>query len=264
MIYLLLGLLGLAAIAALNVGAVLAGQWACARLLGLSGRPFWPRSGSRSGPPVGAGKRVLLAVAGCVAAYLTAAWVLASGVYVNGVYSDDPREMRAIVMPVPGKTAALAGVRDGDRIVAVATEPIGSWRDLASAVARHAGQTVDVGIQRGDERLTLTMAVSPEGHIGVAASLETRPVGVGQSLVIGLAAPFLMLRSAEKAIFAPRSELAGPVAIVRQAAIPQERFSGLTYLGNFNGTYGLLFALSFSIVVGLRRGRDATTIEAGE
>lgn len=261
MIYMFIGLLGLAAIVAVNMGAVLAGRWACAQLLGLPERPFWPFPASRSGPPIPAPKRILLVVAGLATAYLLAASLHTAGFLIDGVASDDPRGLGSVVAPVVGKAAALAGARTGDKVVAVAGEPVSTWKELSSALKRHPAQTVDVGIERGAERLTLTIPTSPDGHIGVTPVDEPHSIGLAKALTAGLSAPFVIARAAARAKFADRTELSGPVGIVAESAAPARRSAGLTFAGVLDSTYGLLFALVFSIGLGLQRGYQAHAVQ---
>jgi len=83
-----------------------------------------------------------------------------SGDYVGiGVYIADREGAVEVVTPIAGSPAARAGVRPGDRIVAVAGEPTeGLAADaLAERIAGPSGQDVTLTIERDGERLDLTI-----------------------------------------------------------------------------------------------------------
>lgn len=81
-----------------------------------------------------------------------------------------------------GSPAAAAGLRDGDRIVAVNGEPIADWRALVAAIQPLAGDTATLTLERDGRQQVLT--VHPEavdtgqgtvGRIGVAPQAVSIP-----------------------------------------------------------------------------------------
>ncbi len=90
------------------------------------------------------------------------------------------RLYRPVLAPVLGKLIAgspaeRAGLRPGDRIVAIDGNPIASWEQLVKVVRAHPETPIQVTLERSDARMTL--AVTPEaarangeriGHIGAA------------------------------------------------------------------------------------------------
>jgi regulator of sigma E protease len=67
----------------------------------------------------------------------------------------------------PGEPAAKAGLKEGDKIIAINGEKILDGDALASALEKAKGKTVDLTIKRGDSSLVLTPQVKQEGKIGV-------------------------------------------------------------------------------------------------
>ncbi len=59
---------------------------------------------------------------------------------------------------MPGLPAEKAGLKTGDRIVAIGGEPVSSWYDLTGLVQRTGGQATEVVIERSGRLLTLTLA----------------------------------------------------------------------------------------------------------
>jgi regulator of sigma E protease len=76
---------------------------------------------------------------------------------------EETRERTAMAMdywldPVidfvsPGEPAVRAGLRRGDRFVAVAGEPVTNWREVQQAVRESAGRPLALTVERGGERV---------------------------------------------------------------------------------------------------------------
>ena len=82
---------------------------------------------------------------------------------------------------VPGKPAALAGLRTGDTLVAIDSTPIRNFGDLIGVVAPSAGKPLLFTIRRGAETKTLTIV--PDSQLSDAKDSVKRyvgKVGVGQ------------------------------------------------------------------------------------
>src|SRR5438105_453866 len=89
----------------------------------------------------------------------------------------------------PGSPAALAGVRYGDRILAVDGETVNGFLVLQEKIRAHAGRPLTLALQRGSERfeVRLTPAVHEEtnpietvkqGRIGISASPRMAEIAV--------------------------------------------------------------------------------------
>jgi regulator of sigma E protease len=100
---------------------------------------------------------------------------------VDIVVPDDPEARRAMVGAVaawvesgvgavlPGSPADRAGLQQGDRIVAVAGEPVENWWNFTAAVEARPGERVEITIVREDRELIRAVTLDAES--------ETRPDG---------------------------------------------------------------------------------------
>lgn len=91
----------------------------------------------------------------------------------------------------PGTPAAEGGLRAGDRVVAAAGEPIGSWPELVETIRARPGESLAVVVQRDDQRLSLTVTPETEqdpvlGEIGRLGIGLRSPLGPGEALIYGL------------------------------------------------------------------------------
>jgi regulator of sigma E protease len=115
--------------------------------------------------------RLLIAIAG-PAANLVLAFLTLASVGVVGVSRPD---FPSRLGPTPDTTAAYrAGLREGDRIVAVNDQPVSSFWQLVLADSRlPAGRAADLTIERGERRFGLHLA--PERRKPVLSSLQLPP-----------------------------------------------------------------------------------------
>jgi regulator of sigma E protease len=75
-----------------------------------------------------------------------------------------------------GGPAAGAGIRTGDRIVAVNGDPVSQYYELPLLIEPHAGQEITIAVMRGDQRLSFdltTMNEGGKGKIGVVPLFPT-------------------------------------------------------------------------------------------
>lgn len=92
----------------------------------------------------------------------------------------------------PGDPAEKAGLKTGDKIVAVEGNPVLDGDALRNALDKSKGKTVALTVKRGNETLVLNPAVKPEGTIGVGynTSFETNPSYIPKRYTIGSAIKF--------------------------------------------------------------------------
>ena len=100
---------------------------------------------------------------------------------------------------VPGGPAAGSSIELGDRIASVAGVPVQSWADMAREVGSRPGETVAIGLLRGETTLTRVVELADvegeetgerTGQLGINPSQpETRTVsvGLGKAVSVGMA-----------------------------------------------------------------------------
>ena len=81
-----------------------------------------------------------------------------------GVSSGESPQGGAVIGQVnPGGPAAKAGIRQGDRVVQIGSQPVRDPDDLSAAVNdRKPGEKVEVVVERGGERRTLTVTLGTQ------------------------------------------------------------------------------------------------------
>lgn len=85
-----------------------------------------------------------------------------------------------IARVVKGKPADLAGLRPGDRILAVNGHPIRWWHEMGDFVLSSPGIPLELLVLRGDDTLSVTVVPEPmpddptKGFLGVVAPTRTR------------------------------------------------------------------------------------------
>lgn len=88
---------------------------------------------------------------------------------------------------VAGSPAADAGIKVGDRIAAIGTDPVTSWEDATRSLAEGPRQTEVTVVRDGAELvveadLLASETVTGAGYLGIAPSVENSDVGVFASL----------------------------------------------------------------------------------
>ncbi len=100
-----------------------------------------------------------------------------------GVQPWRPQALPVLSRVEPDSPAAVAGLREEDRVVAIAGQPVDSWYDAVEQVQQHADQTLLFEIERNGARLELPVALGNRvldngqrlGFLGAAGSSEPWP-----------------------------------------------------------------------------------------
>ena len=119
------------------------------------------------------------------------------------LYWIDP----VVGMVEPGDPAAAASIEAGDVITSVAGVAVRSWSDVTRELAARPGETVDIGLLRGEAALTRTVELGDvegdgagerRGRLGVyhgAVELVTLPVGLVDAVATGWGTTVMMTGS---------------------------------------------------------------------
>jgi regulator of sigma E protease len=134
-------------------------------------------------------KKGLIAFAGPAANFILAV------VLYFVVFAAPHQELAAQVGYVkPQSPAAVAGLRYGDRITAIESQPVQGWSDLQESIRAHAGQPLQLDVLRDGRALSLRIV--PAEH------LETTVIETVKHGRIGIAA---VPRTAEVTVISPDS-----------------------------------------------------------
>lgn len=182
--------------------------------------------GSYSNQP--AWRRFVVILAGPAMNWISAV-LLAFGMVISlGFHEADPAAALGTV--VEGSAAARAGLREGDRIVAVDGKPIARWDELVAVVVASPGRPLELEVERptGGRTERLPVTATPDdaggrGKLGVGPS--TRIVRAGPAAAVGAAFRLTNARAAETLsglgqMFTGRqkAELRGPLGIAQEMA----------------------------------------------
>lgn len=195
--------------------------------------------------------RIVTIVGGPLANYLFASVLFFAGYTLGGREEIDTTSMRVSV--AENGPAAQSGIESGDRIVSVNGEAIHTWEELKSSVGKHAGEPIDVTVERAGETLVkrptpAAKGAEHEGKILIGPQEIMVKVGVAEAALLSVTTPakvvYDLVRGLARLVTGKEKvELSGPVGIVRGVAGavrvgPGKAFWTLgllsAYLGGFN------------------------------
>ena len=109
-------------------------------------------------PPISTNDKIIVSFAGPLFSFLCAV-VMAVGVYFVGKPVSEVEKTTVIGYVQPGGPADQAGLRAGDKILAVDGHPVNRFAGMTNSVMwyilRSSGETIPFKVQRGHETLTL-------------------------------------------------------------------------------------------------------------
>jgi len=207
-----------------------------------------------SARPVGTRMKIILA--GPLFNLIFALFIF-SGVYMVGmpVYTEQP-----LVGEVePGSPAMRAGLKPADRIVAINHQPVKGWEELAQLIHAHPNREIILEIERGGERLSLSVVPEPKkvldnsgkeitvGLIGIKPQLQIERYNPLMAIIRGfmetLSIVELTIVSIIKIILKeiPATTIGGPILIFQIAG---EVFRlGLITLARFTALISINLAI---------------------
>lgn len=196
--------------------------------------------------------RVVTIAAGPLANYVFASILFFAALMAGGNYVQDETSMRIHVQPEG--PAAIAGLRDGDRILSVSGSHVRDWDSLRLAVGAHPGEAIDIEVERAGQSAPLHVITTPhregpfKGKILIGPEGRYAPVSIQQALWLSIKRPPLVVADTVRGVvrvltLQESPKIAGPVGIVRDVAdAAKEGFSSYlmllgalsAYLGGFN------------------------------
>lgn len=147
---------------------------------------------------------------------------------VHDIPSGVQWDMQTVIGQVLiGNPAYSAGIRDGDRILAVDGKPVANWNDLQTQVTAKPDQDLVLTIGRGERVFPVTVHTTPEGKIGIG---PVEQIAVRRTVPPLTAAKYSVLKTIETTgliygglwsfISDPvklHNSIAGPIAIAQVA-----------------------------------------------
>ena len=176
-------------------------------------------------------QRFLVVLAGPMANFLLAILIFAAFFSLAGTPRDN-----VVADVVPNSAAAVAGIRSGDRIIAVAGRATPTFDDVASIILLRPNETVPIQIERGGSeqaiRVKLGSKIMPDatgrnmrtGLLGVRSTTKIgEPVPIYRAVPMAVDQTWRMTRSIAdglvqlaKGQVSPK-QLGGPITIARVA-----------------------------------------------
>jgi regulator of sigma E protease len=211
----------------------------------------------RSFSSLSVSKRMAIAAAGPAANFLLA-FFLFSLVFWVGIPVLEP----VVGEILPSSPAATAGLKPGDRILAVGNHPLGNWNDLRRQIQNRINVPLRLSVQRDGHPLSLTIIPKsmmgtniygesvPQGKIGVAPKGDVQTVryglfgGFGKGLQKTVNVTKITVISLYKILTGAISSknLGGPILIAQMSAkAAQSGFVNLIiFMGFISVTLGVM------------------------
>ena len=189
--------------------------------------------------------RIFAILVGPLANYLFAS-VLFFIVYLVGGVAQPTTKVEVL-----DGAAKAAKMQNGDMIVAVAGKPVSDWESMRQQIVKSPSQPLVFDIERGKERLKLTIIPKNEkgeGRIGVSPVSKMVPVTAREAGIKSLVLPYQVVKDSIIMLgriitLQEKPDLKGPVGIVKETSKAASRgwleltfFLGVlsAYLGGFN------------------------------
>lgn len=157
--------------------------------------------------------RLMVAVAGSFTHFVMAILLLWLIFAALGVPNPD-RPLPVVRAVVKEEPAKLAGIEEGDRIIAIDGQRVDAWDDVPALVEPRAGEEIIVSIERDDERLDVRVTPRPRelreggsvGFLGIEPDVEVNKKPVRTALSNAVTDTFGIAKESIKAVgsfFAP-------------------------------------------------------------
>ncbi len=174
-------------------------------------------------------RRFLVILAGPAMNYLAAVAIAVAMLATVGLPQADPAPVAGEILP--GSPAERAGLRAGDRVLALDGKPIGSWDEMVAAVQASPGRPVELTVRRAGappEAPPELARATPDdrggvGQLGVRPSLVMVRSGAAEALALGVRrtnaqAASILGGLAQVVTGRQKAELRGPLGIAQEMA----------------------------------------------
>lgn len=225
------------------------------RSLSFNLKPLWKRSAIVLAGPLA---NILLAFFAFVGVFaLYGAQVPSDAALVGGLRSDMP--------------AAVAGMKPGDKVVALDGQPIATWEQLAEGIRGSGGKSLRMTVVRdgAEQVLEITPKAEEEKNIfgesvgtayliGIERGFEQQDVGVFEAVGMGASQTWWWMKTISMSLVKmvqgsiPADQIGGPIMIVQAAGEQAERGleSLLHFLAVVSINLGILNLLPIPILDG--------------
>jgi regulator of sigma E protease len=192
--------------------------------------------------------RILTIFGGPLANYLVASVLYFVALQLGG----RPVLTTTILTVFPGQPAEAAQMKSGDKILEMAGEPTKDWEQVRRQIGLHSGRPLEVVVERGGNRVPITVVPVPAGKDGARIGIEAQtirvPISTSTAAVAAIVAPpkivaGVVVGLVRIAMGWEKPELAGPLGIgkelvraARRGAHDYLEFLGAlsAYLAGFN------------------------------
>jgi regulator of sigma E protease len=167
-------------------------------------------------------RRFVVILAGPAMNYLFAVLLAAAMLASLGFREPDPAPIVGEVLA--GAPAARAGLRPGDRVLAIDGRPVPSWEALVAEIVAHPGVPARLSVQREGAPLEIVAvpdALGGRGRLGIGQSARTVRAGPAEALVTGVRvtnqrAGEILSSLGQMVTGRQRAELRGPLGIAQE------------------------------------------------
>lgn len=204
--------------------------------------------------------RISTIFAGPLANYLFASVFFFASAMIGG-RSEPTLEVEV----APGEAAEFAGMKNGDKIVAINGQPIETWSQMKEIISARPGKATDIKVERGESSQTLRVTPrldkdSGDGLIGVkAADFVRTPMPLSEAAVNAIVTPAVVVEKtvvtlAKLVTFQISPQLMGPVGIAMEGtrALKEGWDSYLFLLGVLSAYLGAFNLVPFPALDGAR------------
>lgn len=169
--------------------------------------------------------RMIVILAGSIMNFILPIVIFFGIFFFVGVSTPNPEPVLGTVLA--DKSAAQAGLEDGDRIISLDGKAIGSWTEFVDHVKDNEGTPIKVVAQRGEETIetTMTPVYDPQAKkavVGVMSSVDTKHPGLFEAAGLALQKTYMIVVMMLDALLQivlklSGSELAGPIGVAQMA-----------------------------------------------